>query len=58
MKMRQAVEDGDKVLYDALIISAPKSLLPSDDEPEFRNFLAIKRLAAEKRWPMNKGVRP
>jgi hypothetical protein len=50
-KMRQAVQDGDKKLYDSLIMGEAQSLLPAEDEVEYRNLLGIKRLAAEKRWP-------
>jgi TPR repeat protein len=49
-KTRQAVQDGDKDLYDSLIKGEPRSLLPTEDEAEYSNWLGIKMLASEKRW--------
>jgi hypothetical protein len=50
-KMRQAVENGDKDLYDSLLESGSGSLLPNEGDPDYRLLLEVKRLAAEKRWP-------
>jgi len=50
-KMRQAVQNGEKELYDSLIKGETQSLLPTEEEAAYRILLEIKRLAAKKRWP-------
>jgi Sel1 repeat len=56
--LRQAVQDGDKNLYDCLINGETRSLLPAEDEVEYRSLLEIKRFAAVKRWPRDTSPTP